>query len=354
MGCISNAAFVGALFLSGAGIAGAQSASPAPSPTPSPAVTVGADFTLTGFHENGKTFDAQIGNALLNLAAGAGNLHLSATVGAYGFPTLGFPIAAVNEPGSNTQLYGPLPVAALQYTVNSHLSVSAGKFAALLGQESPFTYQNLNVQRGIGWAMEPTIGRGALIAYTNGSFSATLQVNDAYYSGTSRAVEGLLGWAPSSSTALQFAFIVPGKDVGPNPTTPVGNKAEYDLMYSRQTGKLQLLPYYLYVWSPASAKLGFTAGENATAAVLIANWSFSPQFSLPFRYEYARNGSSTSDASPNADLVGFGPGSNVRTFTLTPTYRFGNGGVLRLEYSNVAPRAIATQNRIGFEFGVFK
>jgi hypothetical protein len=349
MGGLSNAALLSALFLAEGGAAVAQTASP----SPAPAVTLGADFTLTGFNEGRKATDSEIGDALINITAGAGNVRASATVGAYGFPTLGFPIVPVNQPGANAELYSALPVAALQYTFNSHLSVAAGKFAALLGQESPFTYQNLNIQRGIGWAMEPTISRGVQVVYSNGPWSATLQENDAYYSGTSRAVEGLLGWAPSSSTSLQFAFIVPGKDAGPNPTTSIGNKAEYDLMYARQTGKLQLLPYLLYVRSPESAKLGYTSAQNATAAVLLADWAFSPQFSLPFRYEYARNGSSSSDTSPNADLVGFGPGSTARTFTLTPAYRFGNGGLLRIEYSNVAATGMM-QSRIGFEFGVFK
>jgi hypothetical protein len=201
--------------------------------------------------------------------------------------------------------------------------------------------------------MEPTISRGVQAAYTNGPWSLTLQENDAYYGGFARAIEGLIGFAPSGTANLQFAFIIPGANAGPNVTTAVGNKAEYDLMYTRQIGKLQLLPYVLYVNSPQSAVLGYTRAENAAAAVLIAVWTFSPEWSLPVRYEYAANGSSTGDTSPKADLVGFGPGSHAQTVTVTPTFHFGYGGVLRLEYSNVSATG-STQNRIGFELGVMR
>lgn len=329
------------------------SSSPTPAPTaaPTPPVSIGADFTLFGFHTNNVSgIDPQISNALITVNAGIGNVHANATVGQYSFPTIGFPILPANAPGANTQLYTALPVAAVSYAFDSHFSLGAGKYAALLGQESPFTYQNLNIQRGIGWEMEPTISRGVQAAYTNGPYSLTVQENDAYYGGFQRAVEGLAGWSPSSNTNLQFAFIIPGANTGPNPTTSIGNKAEYDLMFTRQIGKLQLLPYFLWVNSPSSSILGYTSSENAYAGVLLANWAFSSAFSTPVRYEYAANQSSTSDTSPNADLIGFGPGSRVQTFTITPTYRFSNGPIIRFEYSTLW--GSSSQQRIGFEVGV--
>lgn len=314
-------------------------------------MTISPDFTLFGFNTSGGSgFDAQISNALITVNAGVGNLHANATVGQYSFPTIGFPILPANQPGANTDLYNPLPLASVSYAFGSHFSLGAGKYAALLGQESPFTYQNLNIQRGIGWEMEPTISRGIQASYNNGPYTVTLQENDAYYGGFQRAVEGLVGWAPSSNTNLQFAFIVPGANVGPNPTTSIGNKAEYDLMFTRQIGKLQLLPYFLWVNSPASSVLAYTSSEDAYAGVLLANWAFNSELNIPLRYENAADTSSSSATSPNADLIGFGAGSHVQTLTLTPTYRFGNSGVLRLEYSTIW--GSTSQNRVGFEFGV--
>lgn len=319
---------------------------------PAPVISVAPEFTLYDFRTNGISYsNANVGNALLNLTVNARNLRANATAGTYGFPAIGFPLLPDDAAGANVMLYSPLPVAALTYGFNSHLSVAAGKFAALLGQESPFTYQNINVQRGIAWSMEPTISRGLQVSYSNGSWSATLQENDGYYSGGIRAFEGLIAWSPSTNTSLQLAAIVPGANVPPNPTTTVANKAEYDLMYTRTIGKLQLLPYFLWVTSPASSALGYTRAENASAAVVLGTWNFSPQWNLAFRFEGAWNASSPSDPSPNADLVGFGHGSSASSQTFTPAYRFGNGGVLRIEYSHVFATGL-DQSRYGVEFGV--
>lgn len=341
------------------------SASPSPSPTPLPAFAAGYDVTLFALNTQG-TWNADFSNALLNLTANAGNLHGNATVGEYNFPTVGFPIAQDSTANANTSVYSVIPVGLVQYSFNPHLSVAAGKFAALLGQESPFTFQNVNIERGIAWAMEPTISRGVQGSYTNGPWSLTLQYNDAYYSGHDRAFEGLIGWAPSASTNVQFAAIVPNADAGPNPTVSVGNKAEYDFMYTRQIGKLQLLPYVLLVDSPSSTKLAYARSESAWAGVLLATWAFNTPWSVALRYENAANSSSVSDNGANADLIGFGPGSSARTLTVTPTFRFGDGGVLRLEYSTISLSSFTSglgfgpsgtggsQDRIGFEFGVMR
>ena len=351
---------------------------PSPSPSPTPAVTTGGDFTVYGFYTSGVNrtgaLDTPSGadlrdrddlsNLLLNVSAGTGKLRANATVGEYAFPTVGAALNPDTQNGANTRLYTEFPIGALQYSFNSNFSIAAGKFASLLGQESPFTYQNLNIERGLAWSIEPTLSRGVQAAYTKGPWSVTLQENDAYYSGSHRAFEGLIGWAPSPNINVQFAAIVPGANVPPNPTAAVGNKAEYDLMYARQIGKLQLVPYFLWVRSPGSAVLGYTHDESATAGIFMGSWTFSPQWLLAFRYENVHNGSSIGDTSPNADLVGYGVGSGAQTVTLTPTYHFGYNGVLRLEFSHVTLSSFtpgagfgptgtgSAQNRLGFEFGV--
>lgn len=327
-------------------------ATPSATPSPAPAVTVTADFSLYALHTGNPSGSlGDIGSGLVTANATFGDWKISATAGDYGFPALGFALTPDTQPGTNEQLYTALPLASLTYTVNSHLSLAAGKFAALLGQESPFTFQNINIERGVGWSMEPAISRGVQLAYTNGPLTMTLQDNDGYYSGRNRAFEGLLSWAPTAQSTWQFAAIVSPRDTPPNPTTTIANKSEYDFMYTYKTGKLQFLPYFLYVYSPTSAVLGYTNSEYAAAAVAMGTWTFSPQLSVAARYENAWNGSSTADVSPNADLIGFGAGSKVQTFTVTPALHFGNSGVLRLEYSWITPLA---QSRIGAEFGVFQ
>lgn len=360
-------------------LAAAPAPSPAPTPAPPPALTIGGDFTFYAIHTTGVNalgaFDtdtgadladrADLSNLLLNVNAVSGKLRASATIGEYAFPTLGAALNPDAQTSANVSLYSALPVAAVTYSFDSHLSIAAGKFAALLGQEAPFTFQNVNIQRGLGWAMEPTISRGVQAAYANGPWTLTLQENDAYYSGHNRAFEGLIGYAPSAKTTLQFAAIVPGANVPPNSTVAVGNKAEYDLMLTQVLGKLQLSPYFLWINSPASPTLGYSKSASATAGVVIATWSFSTPWSIALRYETVRNNSSTADTNPNADLIGYGPGSSARTFTVTPAIHFsGSSAVLRLEFSNVSLSSFgpglgfgtsglgASQSRAGFELGV--
>lgn len=111
-----------------------------------------------------------------------------------------------------------------------------------------------------------------------------------------------------------------------------------------------MLPYVLWVHSPASSALGYSKSGNAYTAVQLGAWTFSPGTSLAFSYEHAQNGSSANGASPNADLAGFGPGSFADSQTVPTAFRFGNGGVLRLEYSHLTATGV-DQNRYGFEFG---
>ncbi len=256
----------------------AQTPAPSPSPTPlelptpMPPLIIGGAFTIFGFHTDGvnntgaldtpsgsdRAGRGDISDLLLNISAGSARFRVTASAGVYNLLTVGEAINQSTQSGANTLLYSQLPVVAAQYNFDSHFSLAAGKFASLLGQESPMTYQNINVQRGLAWTMEPTISRGVRAIYARGPWTATLEANDAYYSGHNRAIEWLVGWSPSSDTSVQFAGIVPGSNIGPNPTVAIGNKAEYDLMLTRQFGKLQLLPYMLWVHSPASSSLGYT------------------------------------------------------------------------------------------------
>ncbi len=357
----------------------APAASPAPTPTatPTPSASLGYIALLGSFHTNGVNATGALDQAggvdlasrtdfndlFLNASAGTGKLRASALIGEYSIPTLGFALNPALQSGANTRLFGVVPIGSLQYSFNDRWSAAAGKFGALLGQESPMTFQNVNIQRGLAWALEPTISRGMHVSYAQGPWSGTLEYNDAYYSGHDRAWEALVGYAPTSNTNIQFAAIVPSANAGPNPTVTIGNKTEYDLFPTRTIGKLQLMPYVLWVRSPASGALGYPRDESAFAAVLMGAYSFNSDVSVAARWEQVNNHSATTDASPNADLVGFGPGSGGTTFTVTPTYHHGVT-LVRLEYSHMtvqnATPGLAfgsagtdtTQNRIGLEVGV--
>ncbi len=349
---------------------------PTPSPAPSPPVTVSgivSDFTFTSDNPNATgaldtasgadlSSRTQLSNALITITHSSGPLRFSLTAGAYNLPVVGAAINPTFQQLANTNLFGYVPNAYVQYVPNANWTISAGKLPTLLGQENTFTFANINIQRGLVWNMEPVVSNGIRVAYSNANFSAALEYNDGFYSGSRRAVEGMIGWNPTPSNSLQFIFILPDANTPSNNTAFIANKREYDLMYTQQIGKLQLLPYALWVQSPASSALGFVRSQSALGAALLANYAFSGVYSLGGRFETVGNSSSIRDFSLNSDLVGYGPGSSATTFTLTPAYKTPHF-VVRGEWSHVTannvfpglgfgPGGLRTnQTRLGLEVG---
>jgi len=326
----------------------APSASPAPTATPTPVLQIGAALSFGTFGTTGRNavgaLDTATGldqadrtdltNALISPTLNFGDVHASATIGYYNFPTVGYALNPIDQNGANTTLFSPIPLYNLSYTPNSHLSFFGGKVLTQLGQESMFTYQNFNIQRGFGWAIEPLVSRGVRGVYANGQWTLQLEDNDGYYGGgTSSAFEGSLGFAPTSTQTLSFAVILPKTDSPPNPTASVSNKREEDLMYAGTFGKFVVTPYLLWVQSPEVDSRGYGA-EGAFVGSLLGTYNFTPRYSLGFRYESIKNSSTTTDASANADLIGYGPGSGATSLTLTPTFKSGMT-LLRFEWSSV-------------------
>ena len=297
----------------------------------SPANATGALDTANGADRSART---DLSNALVNVTVNSGLFRAAATAGFYSFPIVGAAINPIDQAGANTTVFSPLPFYSVSYDPNAHLTFSAGKLLTQLGQESPFTYQNFNIDRGFGWAMEPLISHGVRGSYTNGPWTLALEANDGYYGGSSRAFEGSLAFAPTATQTFSVAVILPKADTSANPTAPVANKREEDFMYAGTFGKLTLTPYLLFVQSPAAATLGY-ANEGAWVGSLLGTYDLSSAFSLGFRFEDAQNSSVTTDAFANADLIGYGPGSGATSITLTPTYKTGPF-FLRVEWAHAS------------------
>ena len=315
------------------------SASPSPSPAPSatPTYSLSGVFSFYALHTNdvnatgaldtpeGADYAsrADLSSAMLTVAKNTGWWRFGITAGTYAFPVVGESVNPTTQAGANTSLYHYFPSAYVAFVPNDQLTISLGQLATLLGQEDGFTYQNVNIQRGLVWAAEPVFSRGVRVAYTVGKLSSDLEYNDGYYSGNHRAVEGLAGWAPNSNTDFQLAFISPQADTPGNITSSIANKTEFDVMLTQQLGKLQILPYVLFIRSPGSTDLGYARSESATGDVLLANYAFNSVYSLGARYEWFVDHSGLTDTSPNADFVGYGPGSRAASVTVTPEYKQG-------------------------------
>jgi hypothetical protein len=277
-----------------------------------------------------------VSNAFVILTKTQGTLQYALQAGAYSIPVVGFAGNKTIASNANTGLYGPVPLAYLEYVPSSTFNVSAGVLATLTGAESTFTYEDWNIQRGAVWNVENAVSRGVRANFTTGKLTATAGANDGFYSGSWVAAEGALNYVPDSNESLLFVTLLPNSKTPPNPTASVANKELFDLVYTRTLGKLQIAPYLLWANSPSAQSLGYTSSESAFGAALLAQMNFSSKWSTALRYETLHNSSMPGATSLNADLVGYGPGSGVNTLTLTPEWK--DGPVFaRVDFSDVWP-----------------
>ncbi len=287
-----------------------------------------------------------ISSAFLTVTRNTGFFRYGASGGVYSIPVVGLSGNKTFQAGANVNTYGPLPSAYVGIYPNDHFSVTAGYLATLIGQENTYTYQNWDIQRGLVWNMETAVSRGARLTLTGGKFTAALELNDGFFSGHYLGLEGSLAVAPDSRQNFQFVFVIPNAQAPGNWTAAIANKRLYNFMYTNNSGRWSFAPYVLLVQSPKSTALGYTSTENAYGIVLLTTYAMSANWSVATRVEDIANESVTDATSPNADLVGYGPGSGAWSFTVTPSYRRGLF-LVRADLSQVIVRALAP----GLAFG---
>jgi len=343
---IQAVAIVTALFSATVARADTSTPAPAPSPTPAP-FTLHGVFSATEAYTSGVnaigSFDTPTGadstsrfnvsNAFAILNKTSGTLQFALQAGAYSIPTIGVAGNKTIQSGANTDLFGPVPLAYLEYVPSSNFNVSAGVLASLTGAESTFTYLNWDIQRGAVWNVENAVNRGIRANWTQGKTTLTLGANDGYYSGKYGAAEAAISYALDPSDSLLAVWLDPNARTPGNKTTSIANKELLNLVYTRTSGKLQLAPYVLWARSPASPALGYANSESAFGGAALANLTWSSSFSTALRWETLHDSSSSADASINADLIGYGPGSGITSWTLTPAWKLGGGAFFRIDFS---------------------
>src|SRR5690242_12192658 len=284
------ASLTGALLCGAAALA--DTAAPAPSPTPAP-ITLHGVFAATEAYTSGVnavgsldtptgadlTSRFNVSDAFAILTKTSGTLQYTLQAGAYSLPTLGIAGNKTIQSGANTDLFGPVPLAYLEYVPSGSFNVSAGVLATLIGAESTFTYQNWNIQRGALWNVENVVERGVRTNWTQGKATFTLGANDGFYSGSFGAAEAAVTYAPDASESLLAVWLDPNARTPGNKTTSIANKQLLNLIYTRTSGKLQLAPYVLWVRSPATQALGYSNSESAFGGAVLANLTWSNAFS---------------------------------------------------------------------------
>ena len=86
----------------------------------------------------------------------------------------------MNTPKATGDYFTALPVANLKIAPTDTFSIQGGKFPTLIGAEYTFTFENMNIERGLLWNQEPAISRGAQLNYTTGPLAFAFSSNDGF------------------------------------------------------------------------------------------------------------------------------------------------------------------------------
>jgi hypothetical protein len=240
--------------------------------------------------------------------------------GAYNIPALGTPFLATDK--TTTDFWGPVPVAFLKLQAGKNTSFMIGSLPTLIGAEYTFTFENMNVERGLLWNQENAINRGIQVNQTMGKFSASFSWNDGFYSNRYTWLSGSLAYTNGPHSLSFVAGGNYGKTAFQNLATPVQNNSSiYNVIYTYNKGAWIIQPYYQYTNVPTNAKIGIAKGAHTNGFAILASRAFKKGFALPVRYEYIASSGKTTD--PDLVNLMYGPGSKATSITVTPTFQYG-------------------------------
>src|SRR5207302_7982754 len=227
--------------------------------------------------------------------------------GVYSLPDLGYPYTKAVPTTRN--LYGVVPQAFIKIAPKGDFSLLAGKLPTLIGAEYTFSFQNMNIERGLLWNDENAVSRGIQLNETYKKWTAALSWNDGFYSNRYTWVSGSLAYTFNSANSLAF---VGGGNAGAYAkntlATPLylNNEQIYNLIYTYTKGPWVVQPYFQYSDVPTNAKIGIDQGAVTKAGAVLVTYNFKRGFSLAARPEYIK---STGGVSTGAINLVYGPGS---------------------------------------------
>ena len=237
--------------------------------------------------------------------------------GAYNIPALGAPFLATDK--TLSKLYGPVPVAFVKLQAGKNTSFLIGELPTLIGAEYTFTFENMNVERGLLWNQENAVNRGIQVSETMGKFTASLSWNDGFYSNRYSWLSGSLTYAKGPHSLAFVGAGNLGQTAYQTAATPVQNNSSiYNIIYTYTKGAWILQPYFQYTDVPTDPAIGIMKGASTTGGAVLVSRTFKHGFSLPGRFEYIS--SSGSAAKQSVNLL-WGPGSAGTSFTVTPTFQ---------------------------------
>ena len=121
-----------------------------------------------------------ISNAQVFLNKTDGLIQFSAELGSYSLPALGVPYIKGEKVLPAT--YGAFSQGFIKIAPTDSFNIQVGKLPTLIGDEYTFSFENMNIQRGLLWGQEPAVSRGIQANYTVGALALSGAFTDGYYS----------------------------------------------------------------------------------------------------------------------------------------------------------------------------
>ncbi len=262
---------------------------------------------------------ADLSNAQIFVQKTTGWWQFYAQGGAYNLPILGVPF--LNTDKTVSDFYGPVPVAYLKLVPGKTTSILAGALPTLMGAESTFTFQNMNINRGLLWNQENAVNRGVQVNQTFGKMTASLSWNDGFYSNRYSWLSGSLAYADGPHTITFSGMGNLAQTAYRTTATPLqNNSVMYALIYAYSKSGWIVQPYFQYSDVPTNAKAGIPKGASTYGGAILLSRTLKRGFSLAGRAEYIASTGSAAEGSVN---MLYGPGSAAWSLTLTPTYQTG-------------------------------
>ena len=227
-----------------------------------------------------------------------------------------------------------LPQGYIKIAPRGSFSFLAGKLPTLVGAEDTFTFENMNIERGLLWNQENAVNRGVQGNYSKGKIAGSLTWSDGFYSNRYNWISGMVTYAQSAANSLEFAAGGnAGKTGYSSVATPLyqNNSSIYNVIYTHTTRKWMLEPYIQLTYVPRNQQISVGHTTSTLGGAVLGTYTASPHVSLGARGEYI---ASTGSNRVGAVNLLYGTGSDALSATLTPTFQ-DKGFFARAEFSVV-------------------
>jgi len=200
--------------------------------------------------------------------------------------------------------------------------IEAGRLLTNIGGEAPYTWQNVNIQRGLVWYGEPVFYNGVRVSGELNGFNVYVGVNDRDTSDGKMALEA--GLAAPINGYIDAAFNVLLPDHSDEDNTQIYNLT----LNINAFEKMPLTLYADYLYKPQKI-----SDANGFGIALLGEYKVNEKLSIGGRVEYVQD-------DKNGNFYGLidqnNPADNSAwTLTLTPKYQLNKYLYVRGELSYV-------------------